>query len=87
MKLLLSSGVIGGIIGGVVALVVLIIIIWAIAVHNKFVALRNQYEEAFHNIDIYCKKRYDLIPNLVETVKGYTKHESSTLEKVIQARS
>lgn len=88
MNLLLTSGEIGGIIGGSVAgVIILIIIIWAIATHNKFVALRNQYEEAFHNIDIYCKKRYDLIPNLVETVKGYTKHESATLEKVIQARS
>lgn len=87
MNLLLSKAATGAIVGVVVGVVVLIIIIWAIATHNKFVALKNQYEEAFHNIDIYCKKRYDLIPNLVETVKGYAKHEKETLEKVIQARN
>ncbi|MDE7306595.1 MAG: LemA family protein, partial [Clostridia bacterium] len=48
---------------------------------------QGQYEEAFHNIDIYLKKRFDLIPNLVETVKGYAKHESETLQNVIEARS
>ncbi|NLP48033.1 MAG: LemA family protein [Clostridiales bacterium] len=49
--------------------------------------MRNKVEEAFATMDVYLKKRYDLIPNLVETVKGYAKHESETLEKVVQARN
>lgn len=72
-----------GIIGGVL----LIIIIWVIASYNGFIKLRNSIEEAFSTMDVYLKKRYDLIPNLVETVKGYAKHESETLEKVIAARN
>lgn len=75
---------------GVVCAVVLILIIlicWAIAVRNNFVRIRNTCEEAFATIDVYLKKRYDLIPNLVETVKGYAKHESQTLENVIKARN
>lgn len=75
---------------GIVGVIVLLIIIaacWAIAVRNNFVRMRNVCEEAFATIDVYLKKRYDLIPNLVETVKGYAKHESQTLEKVIQARN
>ena len=88
MNLLLSTGAIVGIVIGCVALLIVIIIIcWAISAHNAFVRMENQYEEAFHNIDIYLKKRYDLIPNLVETVKGYAKHESGTLESVVAARS
>ena len=88
MNLLLSTGAIVGIVIGCVALLIVIIIIcWAISARNAFVRMENQYEEAFHNIDIYLKKRYDLIPNLVETVKGYAKHESGTLESVVAARS
>ena len=74
----------------VVAVIVVLIVAtvaWAISVRNNFVRMRNQYEEAFATIDIYLKKRYDLIPNLVETVKGYAKHESQTLERVIAARN
>ena len=85
MNLLLS---IGGIVGIVVAaVVVLAIIIWAIATRNSFVSMQNQCEGSFHNIDIYLKKRYDLIPNLVETVKGYAKHEQETIQNVIEARA
>ena len=87
MNLLLGTVVIAGIVAGVVALIVLIIVIWAISARNRFVQMENQYEEAFHNIDIYLKKRYDLIPNLVETVKGYAAHESGTLERVVEARN
>lgn len=88
MNLLLSTGAIVGIVIGCIALLVVIIIVcWAISARNSFVRMENQYEEAFHNIDIYLKKRYDLIPNLVETVKGYAKHESGTLESVVAARS
>ncbi len=65
----------------------LIVIIYALFIYNKFVGLRNKYEEAFATIDVYSKKRYDLIPNLVETVKGYAKHEAETLTQVIEARN
>ena len=85
MKLLLS---IGGIVGIAVAVVVVLaLIIWAISTYNKIVSLRVQSDDGFSTIDVYLKKRYDLIPNLVETVKGYAKHESETLEKVIAARN
>ncbi|HBN12610.1 MAG TPA: hypothetical protein DD415_03250 [Clostridiales bacterium] len=75
------------VIGAIALLLVIVIVCWVISARNSFVRMENQYEEAFHNIDIYLKKRYDLIPNLVETVKGYAKHESGTLESVIAARS
>lgn len=67
--------------------VVALLIIWCISTYNKFVQSQNKVEEAFSTMDVYLKKRYDLIPNMVETVKGYTKHESETLEKVISARN
>lgn len=70
----------------VLALLVVGIVIWLVSTYNKFVAMRNNIEEAFSTMDVYLKKRYDLIPNLVETVKGYAKHEKETLEKVMQAR-
>lgn len=60
---------------------------WWIATRNDLVRLKNKVEEAWATIDVYLKKRFDLIPNLVETVKGYAKHESETLEKVIAARN
>lgn len=71
----------------VILLVVIIIAAWAISTRNNFVRMRNISEEAFATIDVYLKKRYDLIPNLVETVKGYAKHEKETLENVIRARN
>ena len=82
----MPSWVIPVVIAAVVVLLVIIVVCWAISVRNKFVEMRNGTEEAFATIDVYLKKRYDLIPNLVETVKGYAKHESETLEKVIAAR-
>ena len=88
MNLLLSTGaLVGIIIAVVVVLLLLVFAIWWISTHNKLIRMQNQYEEAFHNIDIYLKKRYDLIPNLVETVKGYAKHESGTLTALIEARA
>ncbi|MDE6373343.1 MAG: LemA family protein, partial [Clostridia bacterium] len=74
----------------IVAAVVLLIVILAccgISARNNYVRLRNNCEEAFSTIDIYLKKRFDLIPNLVETVKGYAKHECETLTAVVNARS
>ncbi len=74
---------------GIIILIVVlaVIVIWFIAAYNGFVKLRNMVREAFSTMDVYMKKRYDLIPNLVETVKGYAKHEQGTLEKVISARN
>lgn len=71
------------IIGGIV----LLLIIWLVASYNGFVRLRNSFEEAFSTMDVYLKKRYDLIPNLVETVKGYASHEQETLSNVVKARN
>lgn len=75
----------------VVLLTLLILIVVAIfasiAMYNKLVSLRQQVKNAWAQIDVQLKRRYDLIPNLVETVKGYMKHEQDTLEKVIKARN
>ena len=71
----------------IIGAVVLIVLFWIIGIYNRFVSLRNRVEEAFSTMDVYMKKRYDLVPNLVETVKGYAKHESSTFENVVKARS
>jgi len=67
--------------------IAVVIGIFAIALYNGLVALRNRYKNAFAQIDVQLKRRYDLIPNLVETAKGYIKHERETLEAVIAARN
>ena len=67
--------------------VLLVIAVWLIWTYNGLVALRHQIEHAWKQIDVQLKRRYDLIPNLVETVKGYMQHEQDTLQKVIDARS
>ncbi len=71
----------------VLGLLLVLVIAWLIAVYNGLITLRNRTDEAWSDIDVQLKRRYDLIPNLVETVKGYAKHESGTMEKVIQARA
>lgn len=63
------------------------VIVWAITIYNGLVAFRNRFKNAFAQIDVQLKRRYDLIPNLVETAKGYIKHERETLEAVIKARN
>jgi LemA protein len=63
------------------------LIVWAIAIYNGLVTLRNRFKNAFAQIDVQLKRRYDLIPNLVEVAKGYIKHERETLEAVIKARN
>lgn len=67
--------------------IIAIIIIWLIAVYNGLVRLHNRVKEAWSDIDVQLKRRYNLIPNLVEAVKGYMKHERATLEKVTEART
>jgi len=81
-----------GIGGGTVAVIVigallLVIILWLVGAYNALVRLRNQMQNAWAQIDVQLKRRWDLIPNLVETVKGYTKHEAGTLERVTAARA
>jgi len=71
----------------VVLVIVLLTVFWAVGAYNRFVNLRNRFKNAFAQIDVQLKRRYDLIPNLVETAKGYMKHERETLEAVIAARS
>ncbi|MHB8897833.1 MAG: LemA family protein, partial [Thermoguttaceae bacterium] len=65
----------------------LILAVIVVGMYNKLVTLRNRYKNAFAQIDVQLKRRYDLIPNLVETAKGYLKHERETLEAVIAARN
>ncbi|MFT4243096.1 MAG: LemA family protein, partial [Acidovorax sp.] len=62
------------------------LLVWAVAVYNRLVQLRNRIANAFGQIDVQLKRRYDLIPNLVEVARGYLQHEAATLEAVIQAR-
>ncbi|HLF63476.1 MAG TPA: LemA family protein [Saprospiraceae bacterium] len=71
-----------------ILLVILVIVgLVLMGIYNKLVRLRNGAEEAFESINVFLKQRYDLIPNLVSTIKGYTQYESSTLEKIVQLRS
>jgi LemA protein len=80
---------------GVLILVVLLVLVvpvifvllWGVGGYNRLVSLRNRYKNAYAQIDVQLKRRYDLIPNLVETAKGYIKHERGTLEAVIAARN
>lgn len=71
----------------IVVLILVVFAVYAVSIYNGFILLKNRVDEAWSDIEVQMKRRYDLIPNLVETVKGYAKHESSTLEKVIQARN
>lgn len=68
-------------------IVVAVVVLWLVGVYNGLVVSRNRVKESWSDIDVQLKRRYDLIPNLVETVKGYAAHESGTLDKVIQARA
>ena len=77
----------GAIIGIIVGVIVLLLVVWLFATYNGLVRLRNQTKNAWSQIDVQLKRRHDLIPNLVETVKGYAAHERQTLEAVIQARN
>ncbi len=67
--------------------VIVLVVVYLIIMLNGFIKLNNKVDEAFATMDVYLKKRWDLIPNLVETVKGYAKHEKETLDSVMEARS
>ncbi|MFA5047477.1 MAG: LemA family protein [Patescibacteria group bacterium] len=71
----------------IIVVIIAIIIVWLIMVYNKLVTLKNRTDEAWSDIDVQLKRRHDLIPNLIETVKGYASHEQQTLQKVIEARN
>src|SRR5688572_20830839 len=73
--------------GWIILGVIVAFVLWAITIYNGLVALRQRVNQAFADIDVQLKQRHDLIPNLVETVKGYAAHERGTLEAVVQARN
>jgi LemA protein len=83
----MSNNIVALVIGGLVCLVLVLIIGWALATYNRLVRQRNQVDASWAQIDVQLKRRYDLIPNLVETVKGYAAHERGTLDAVVQARN
>ncbi len=71
----------------ILIVIVVLIILWIVATYNGLVSLRNRVKDQWAQIDVQLKRRFDLIPNLLETVKGYTKHEKETLEAVVNARN
>ena len=71
----------------IVLVIIAAVVFWAVGAYNRLVSLRNRFKNAFAQIDVQLKRRYDLIPNLVETAKAYMKHERETLENVIRARN
>jgi LemA protein len=71
----------------IVLAVIVVAIVWAISMYNGLVSMRQRVNQAFADVDVQLKQRHDLVPNLVETVKGYAAHESGTLEEVVKARN
>ncbi|TAL19041.1 LemA family protein [Patescibacteria group bacterium] len=71
----------------VLLIILAVIVLWVVMVYNGLITKRNRTDEAWSDIDVQLKRRYDLIPNLVESVKGYARHESQVFEKVTQARA
>src|SRR5258708_32025690 len=73
--------------GWIVLGVIVVLVLWIIMIYNQLVAMRQRVGQAFADVDVQLKQRHDLIPNLVETVKGYAAHERGTLEEVVKARN
>jgi LemA protein len=71
----------------IIAAIVVVLVLFVVSMYNRFVQLRNRIDNAWAQVDVQLRRRYDLIPNLVETVKGYASHERETLERVIEARN
>ena len=71
----------------IIVAIIVLLVIYIFVCYNSFIRLNNQVKEAFSTMDVYLKKRWDLIPNIVETVKGYAKHEKDTLEEVVKIRN
>jgi len=71
----------------IILVIVVIVLLYVVGIYNRLISLRNRFKNAFAQIDVQLKRRYDLIPNLVETAKGYIKHERGTLEAVTSARN
>jgi LemA protein len=74
-------------IGWIVLGIIVVLVLWIVMIYNRLVAMRQRVNQSFADIDVQLKQRHDLIPNLVETVKGYASHERGTLEAVVQARN
>ena len=74
-------------VGGAVIVIAILGVLWFILAYNGFISLKNRIDNAWSQIDVQLKRRYDLVPNLVETVKGYVKHEQKTLKEVTDARA
>src|ERR1051326_2360428 len=73
--------------GWIVLGVIVVIVLWIIMIYNQLVAMRQRVGQAFADVDVQLKQRHDLVPNLVETVKGYAAHERGTLQEVVKARN
>jgi LemA protein len=71
----------------IVLAVIVVVIVWAIAIYNGLISMRQRVNQAFADVDVQLKQRHDLVPNLVETVKGYAAHERGTLDEVVKARN
>ena len=71
----------------IIIIILVVIVIYALATYNSLIQLNNKVKEAFSTMDVYLKKRWDLIPNVVETVKGYAKHEKDTLKEIVELRN
>lgn len=71
----------------IIIAIIVLIVVYALTLYNSFVKLNNKVKEAFSTMDVYLKKRWDLIPNIVETVKGYAEHEKNTLKEVVELRN
>src|SRR5215469_10344363 len=73
--------------GWIILAIVVVVVLWAVSIYNRLVAMRQRVGQAFADVDVQLKLRHDLVPNLVETVKGYAAHERGTLEEVVRARN